>query len=167
MHSLLSPNFIEGADVAAAAPLLWRESRKVGQGLDSTFNFHNFTLSYLHTFIFLYFCIFSLYSGSWCCALGRVRRNLTRVGFHFHTFALAYFHTFLKRFLTPCLSEKTSLLNICSPLNVINHSRPAYVSLRSANLGQPMVTRPAMMLILKPNHHHGFFQNHISRVLPL
>ena len=112
-----------------------------------------FIISHCQVFIPSYVYTFTFPN---ICAMGRVWRNL--VGFYFHTFTLAYFHTFLKPFLTPCVSEKTSLRNICSPLNVINHSRPAYVSLRSANLGQPMVTRPAMMLILKPNHHHGFFK---------
>ena len=42
-------------------------------------------------------------------------------------------------------------------LNVTNHPIPVNVSPQGANLGQPMVTRPAMMLILKPNHHRRFF----------
>ena len=41
-------------------------------------------------------------------------------------------------------------------LNVTNHPSPVNVSPQGANLGQPMVTRPAMMLILKPNHHRRF-----------
>ena len=114
---------------------IWGESRKVWQELASIFIFshlHSFKLAHFHTCILWY--------------------NTHFLFPHFHTCPLLYvliLHTQREMLLLyyvpkpPCPAFAQPLLN------VTNHTSPVYVSPQGANLGQPIVRRPAMMLILK------------------